>query len=367
MDESLRYLIALSFAFENNPSEARALLEHFGTAKDVFKEKSLLKIEGIKIKSINQIYDGSALRKADEEINILKRNSIKAVSIDDSDYPYRLKECNDAPIVIYSKGQSNLNSDKIVSIVGTRLCTPLGKQFTEKLVNDLAEAFPDIIVVSGLAYGIDITSQRAAVKNSLNTVAVLAHGMQEIYPAAHRKDAVKIIGNGSLITELPFGTPPEKWQFLRRNRIVAGLCDACVVVESAEKGGSLNTAYTAFGYGREVFAFPGRPSDEKSKGCNMLIKRMVANLTESSDDIISNMNWKAAKDKSTIQKELFQELTPVEQKILDSMRTGEKYNREELCAQNGLKIAEIMSVLMSLEIAGLVESIPGGSYIKNLN
>lgn len=342
----------------------RLLMEYFGSAEAVFLEKSIDLIGDLNSKIFEEIVHGTALKRADKEIEFIEKNHLQVRFIGDTDYPVRLLACADAPIILYSKGFSDLNAKKIIAIVGTRRATAYGRDLTENLVRDFAQAFPEMIIVSGLAYGIDICAHKSAITYGLNTVAVLAHGLHEIYPSLHRKTAIEMLGNGSLITELPSGTPSEAWRFVQRNRIVAGLCDACVVVESAAQGGSLITARMAFDYGRNVFAFPGRPVDERSKGCNLLIKKQVAALVESAGDILREMNWNAPKTDKPIQTTLFPELQPAHQKLYDIMDFDERCNSEQLSAKLNINIGEVLSTLMQLEMAGLIEALPGGFYYK---
>lgn len=364
MKDNLRYKIALSLLSGLGPIKTKLLLKHYGSAEDVFSEKNKTGTDDLNPKIKEKILDGSALKKADEEIEFIEKNHIQVRFIEDADYPQRLLECADAPIILYSKGSSDLNAERIIAIVGTRRCTPYGRDLTEHLVSDLAQAFPEIIIVSGLAYGIDVCAHRAALEYSLNTVGVLAHGLNEIYPPQHRRTAIEMLANGSLLTELPSGTPSEPWRFVQRNRIVAGMCDACVVIESAKKGGSLITAQMASDYHREVFAFPGRSIDEKSIGCNLLIKEQLGVLVESAEDIIRGMNWEVTLHEKPVQGKLFPELQPAHQNIYDSFTSGEKYSSEQLAIQVHKNIGETLSILMQLEMAGLVNALPGGFYCK---
>jgi len=364
MEEALRYKIALSLIPSLTPVESRLLLDYFGSAEAVFLKENLEQAESLNPKIRENILRGAALKKADEEMELIEKHHIQVRFIDDADYPNRLRACPDAPIVLYSKGFSDLNEKKIVSIVGTRHASAYGRSLTEHLIQDFARVYPEMIIVSGLAYGIDICAHKAAMTNNLNTAAVLAHGLHEVYPALHRDIASKILSNGSLITELPWGTPSEPWRFVQRNRIVAGMCDACIVVESADKGGSLITAHMAADYNRDVFAFPGRKCDEHSRGCNKLIKKQVARLIESAEDVLLEMNWDIPQKKAQKQTKLFLDLKPAEENLYSYMKIGELYNCNQLAIQTDVKIGEILSSLMQLEMMGLVESIPGGSYCK---
>ncbi|MCE5175264.1 MAG: DNA-processing protein DprA [Bacteroidales bacterium] len=364
MDETLRYKIALSLIPGLNAVERRLLLDHFGSAEAVFSKERLNQANDLNPKIRKNILQGTALQKADEEIINIEKNHIQVCFINDDNYPKRLKACPDAPVIIYSKGLSDLNASKVLAIVGTRHATTYGKSLTEHLVRDLAQVFPDIIILSGLAYGIDICAHKAAIANNLNTVAVLGHGLQEIYPVMHRDIAAKMQCNGSLITELPWGTPSAGWRFIQRNRLVAGMSDACIVIESAEKGGSLITAQMTSDYGKDVFAFPGRPCDEYSRGCNLLIKKQIAGLIESAEDVITGMNWTTSQKNKQIQRCLFPDLNPPEERLYHCMTIGEKQSVNELAIQMETKIGETLSLLLQLEMAGLVEALPGGLYCK---
>jgi len=364
MEEALRYKIALALIPGLNPVDARLLLDHFGSAKALFSGEKPELFNDINPKIQQEILHGHALQMADKELKNIRSNNIQVRFIDDEDYPVRLRTCPDAPIVLYSKGISDLNASKMIAIVGTRNATAYGRSLAEHLVKDFAVAFPDMVIVSGLAYGIDICAHKAAMEYGLNTAAVLAHGLHEVYPAMHRTTASKMLENGSLITELAWGVPSEPWRFVQRNRIVAGLCDACIVVESADKGGSLITAHMAADYSRDVFAFPGRKCDERSRGCNLLIKKQVAGLIESAEDVIKEMNWELPKKAKKKQTELFPELSPLEERLYHFMETGEKYTNNQLSIEMNLKIGDLLSILMLLEMKGLINPLPGGCYCK---
>jgi len=362
--DALFYNVALSLIPGLNPATARLLLDYFGSAEAIFIKENLDQAEDLNPKIRESILQGTALKKAEVELKIIEQNNIQARFINDVDYPARLRSCPDAPMVLYSKGFSNLNASKTVSIVGTRQATAYGRNLTEHLVQDFSEAFPDMIIISGLAFGIDICAHKAAHASKLNTAAVLAHGLQEVYPAMHRDIASKLLSNGSLITELPWGVPSEPYRFVQRNRIVAGMSDACIVIESANKGGSLITARMAADYSRDVFAFPGRKCDEHSRGCNLLIKKQIAGLIESAEDVFKEMNWDLPSGNKQIQTQLFPELQPAEKKIFDYMKAGEIYSCNELAIQTDTKIGDTLSILMQLEMAGILGSLPGGAYIK---
>jgi DNA processing protein len=366
IDENRRYEIALSLIPGLSISNIQTLLGLTGSAKAVFSDKHLSLIENLDLGTKHIILKRNTLHKADEEIEKCIRFDLSINFINDADFPKRLLECSDAPAIIYSKGHSDFNAKKIVSVVGTRKATPNGIKYTENLVKDLAFNFPEIIIVSGLAYGIDICAHKSALENGINTIAVLAHGFQEIYPSEHRNSAIKIIESGSLLTEFQHGTPPLPYQFLQRNRIIAGLSDACIVVESGIKGGSMKTADYALSYNREVFAYPGRPSDVWSKGCNSLIKSNKAALSESAEDIIKGLNWDICSKKPE-QKTLFPEITVNQEILYNLMHEGELISIPDLIEKSGMPISGVLSDMMQMEITGLVKSYPGGQYIKNIS
>lgn len=365
MNENRRYEVGLSLISCLNMSNVQLLLEKTGSVEAVFSDKHLSHIKDLNTGAKKEIQKKEILARADDEIENCIRYNIQIIFMDEPDFPQRLLECPDAPVILYCKGKSDLNTKRIVSIVGTRRATPQGMQLTEDLVRDLAARFPDLIIVSGLAYGIDVCAHRSAIENNLNNIAILGHGFQEIYPPEHRNTAVKILKNGSLITEFTYGTPSLPYQFVKRNRIIAGLCDACIVIESGCKGGSLRTAEFASSYNREVFAYPGRPTDRWSSGCNSLIKKNKAIMAESADDILKCMNWDLAGSAKAVQMRLFPQITDNQRKLYDLMLPGEQKNIGDLTEESELSIAEVLSDMMQMEIKGLVKSFPGGLYLKN--
>ena len=270
---------------------ARHLLEVLGDAEAVFVEKPHLleKVPGIGKTIATKERRDKALSLAEKELAFVEKNHIALYFLTDADYPKRLFECPDAPVLFYFKGNADLNAARVISVVGTRRATAYGQEQTEHLLNELSRSFPDLLVVSGLAYGIDICAHRSALKCQLPTVGVLAHGLDRIYPPVHRATAVEMLAHGGLLTDFPMDTNPDRQNFVRRNRIVAGLADAIIVVESAEKGGSLITADLALSYGRDIFTFPGRVTDPRSKGCNALIRQNKAGLITCAEDLILSM------------------------------------------------------------------------------
>jgi len=366
-DETLKYKIGITLIKGIGNNLAKNLIAYIGSAEGVFKEKkqNLAKIPGIGELLSNEIIAQHVLRRAEQEIEFISKNKILANFYTDPDYPFRLKECADSPIMIYSKGNCNLNNGKFIGIVGTRNATETGKENCKKLIVDLERVQQNLTIVSGLAYGVDINAHKAALDSGIPTIGVIGHGLDRIYPAVHRSIAVRMLERGALLTEYLSQTNPEKQNFVQRNRIIAGLCDAIIVVESGIKGGALITAEIANDYNRDVFSFPGRVTDEMSAGCNALIKNNKATLIESADDILHFMNW-VKKDFSSlpiIQTALFQDLSEEEKELVFTLRQhpdGVQVN--ELALKTGKPISKISSILLEIEFKGLVKCLPGGMY-----
>ncbi|HRR62692.1 MAG TPA: DNA-processing protein DprA [Paludibacteraceae bacterium] len=366
-DDALKYKIALTLIKGIGCNLAKNLLAYVGSAEGVFheKEKNLAKIPGIGTILSKEIVSQNVLDRAEAEIDFIEKNHIQPLFFTDKEYPFRLKECNDAPIMIYCKGECNLNDGKFLGVVGTRKATEEGKRNCRQLIEELSSALPDLIVVSGLAYGIDICAHKTALANKTSTIAVLGHGLDRIYPASHRSIAVKILKNGCLLTEYLTNTNPDRQNFVRRNRIIAGLCDAVVVVESAIKGGALITAELANDYDRDVFAFPGRVTDERSAGCNALIKNNKASLIESAEDVLQFMNWdkQNINNQGNIQKTMYFDLSHEEQEILSVLRhSHDGIQVNELAVSLSQPFSKISSLLLEMEFKGLVVCLPGNLY-----
>lgn len=366
-DELLKYKIGITLIKGIGCNLAKNLIAYVGSVEGVFREKqhNLAKIPGIGEVLSNEIVSQNVLARAEKEIEFIAKNNIQTYYYTDRDYPYRLKECPDSPIMLYSKGNCNLNNGKFIGIVGTRNATETGKENCKKLIADLAASQPNTIIVSGLAYGVDICAHKSALEAGLPTIGVIGHGLDRIYPAAHRPAAVKMLQDGALLTEYLSGTNPDRQNFVQRNRIIAGLCDATVVVESAARGGALITAEVANDYNRDVFAFPGRVGDEWSAGCNALIKNNKASLIESADDMQRFMNWEK-QDTTTapvIQTTLFLDLSDEEQEIVSILR---QYSDGIQVNELGIVIAKpfsrISSLLLEMEFKGIVKCLPGGIY-----
>ena len=358
-NQELLYLLALQKTEGIGDIYAKKLIKHCGSAKAVFNEKStnLLKIDGIGSKKIKGFRDKKLLlAKAENELKFIAKNNIKAYSFTDVDYPERLKHAVDSPILIFQKGNIEFKQQRIISIVGTRNITNYGRSFLEKFIEEITQYNP--LIVSGLAYGVDILAHQLAIKNNLQTVAVLAHGLDRVYPSRHQSEAKKMQDNGGLLTDFWSGSTPERANFIKRNRIVAGLSQATIVIESAEKGGSLITADIANSYNRDVFALPGRVSDLYSKGCNNLIKINKAALLQSGKDLAYLLNWEKT-EKKTIQKQLFVELDDNEIVIYNYLLKEGKQTLDIIALHNNLPIFKVSSVLLNMELKGVVRPLHG--------
>jgi DNA processing protein len=363
--EELRNLIALTLLPGIGSISARKLIAYTGSAGAVFTEKrsNLMKIPGIGSSLAGSVKPGEVLAAADRELAWIERNGINVLSVFDTDYPERLRQCPDAPLVIYFRGCNVLNSQKILSIVGTRSASDYGAEQCRKLVRDLTENGHKILIVSGLAYGIDAWAHNSALQNGQPTVAVLAHGLHTIYPYAHRNLASRITENGALLTDFSTGDNPERNNFLKRNRIIAGLADATVVIESGKKGGALITADLALSYDRDVFAIPGRVNDGMSEGCNLLIRDNKAALVSGFRDIEYLLGWDR-KEKQAIprQSALFTELNEEEQMLADELKLDSPLGQEILSLRTGMPLSRVSAVLLEMEFKGVVRVLPGNYY-----
>ena len=358
MFTSLHYQIALTLLPGLGPAKLRPLLARY-TPQQLF-ELSPLELEKsgqISKHCIATIHAFNNWKRVEEEINFIEKNKIKTNFITEENFPFRLKECNDAPLLLYEKGTANLNAPKTLAIVGTRSNTESGKKFTKDLIEALQ--FSNITIVSGLAYGIDSIAHQQALCHQLPTIAVLAHGLDRIYPSINRKLAQEILQQkGSLLSECRQGEKTDAYLFPRRNRIIAGLSDATLVVESDEKGGSLITADLAWGYHRTVFAVPGRPTDPKSSGCNQLIKNQRAQLITGAHDLLYWMNWTEDHSRSISKTETSLE----EKRILALLTTHNELHGDELLQKTGYASGQLAEILLNLSLAGLIVSLPGHRY-----
>lgn len=365
ISEKTLYQIALTKIKGVGISLARALMQTVGDEEAIFKEsrKLLEKIPRISPQLVDEIRSPRVIEEANNELQFIEKNKIKPLFFTDSNYPQRLTNCIDAPILLYDKGNADFNRDKVISIVGTRNATRYGRDFCENLIKSIADDHPDMLIVSGLAYGIDICAHRAAVSNNLSTVAVLAHGLDRIYPHVHRSTAIDMLNNGALLTEFPSETNPDRFNFVKRNRIVAGMSDAVVVIESAAKGGSLITADIANSYFREVFAVPGRVFDKESEGCNKLISNNKAILLQDPEGLYNQMGWtKDNKSNKPIQRELFVSLTEDEERIFKVLNNGESKQVNMISLELNVPVADLFFTLLELEMKGIVKALPGGMY-----
>jgi len=366
MNLAKMYQIALTLLPKVGDVSAKKLIAYCGGAEAVFKEskKNLLLIPGIGSVIANSIVSQDLLSAAEFEMTFMDQNNIKPIYFLDDDYSFRLKQCGDAPILLYTQGTIDLNAKKIISIVGTRRATDYGKHSTEGIIEGLSD-FDDVLVVSGLAYGIDIAAHKACLKYNVPTLAVLAHGLDRIYPQLHSQVSKEIQKQGGLLSDFMSGTPPNRENFPKRNRIIAGLADATLVVEARKKGGALITADIANSYSRDVFAVPGRVGDVNSEGCNNLIRRNQAALVQSSADIGYLMNWdKEVPKNESKQGSLFLDLDRDEQEVMGILASKEKLNMDMIALQAKLSIPIIMQVLLQLELKGLVRTLPGNLYAK---
>jgi DNA processing protein len=365
------YLIGLTLIKGVGDVLARNLLQYFGRAEAVFTEKKHLleKVPGIGEYTANKISVSrtEALIRAEKELAFIEKNKIRVYSILDEDYPFRLRECPDAPVVFYYKGNADLNVPRILSFVGTRSATGYGLKITDSTIKGMAEKFPDLVIISGLAYGIDICSHRSALKNGLPTVGILAHGLDRIYPSEHRNTAIEMLKQGGLLTDFISGTSPDRENFLRRNRLIAGLADATIVAESAERGGSLVTANIAFSYDREVYTFPGRIHDKHSMGCNRLIQMNKAGLINSAHDLIMALCWDSdiKPDHSKPSQLPFGKEKP-DHPILTALSEKGEFQIDQLAEIMHQPIYVLSPMLVELELAGHIKALPGGVYKLNI-
>lgn len=365
MKNELLYQISLTLIEGIGDVTAKALLAYCGSASEVFKQKKLVlqKIPGIGNTLASAILKGkAAFQRAEQEIRFIEKQQIQALFFTDPAYPQRLKYCNDSPILLYYKGQASLNTEKIVAVVGTRKPSDYGKKLTEDFVNGLAGS--GIMVISGLAYGVDVLAHKTALDKGLETIGVLGHGLDRLYPSFHEGTAKKMQTQGGLLTDFMSETNPDAVNFPKRNRIVAGLCDALVVVESKRTGGSLITATIASSYNKDVFAFPGKANDPLAEGCNGLIKQNKAALIENTEDLLYAMQWQKtpAPSPSTKQLPLLLSLSEEENKILALFEQKNPLHIDEICHASRLSSGTVATYLLQLEFNNLIKSRPGKLY-----
>lgn len=363
MHSELVYQIALTMVPQIGPVQAKILLQH-GEAGEIFhaRKSFLEKIEGIgpvRAEAIRQFRD---FYEAEEEVRLMEKQGIRALFITDPGYPRRLLNCYDSPTLLYSKGEAEMNTTRMLAVIGTRSHTSYGRSQTERIIGELTEA--GVTIVSGLAYGIDAVAHKTAVSNTLPTIAVLAHGLDQVYPPQHTALAQEMIRTtGALVSEFRCGIKPDKHNFPSRNRIVAGMTDATLVIETGEKGGSIITAELAAGYNRDVYALPGRTTDPKSAGCNKLIRSNIAGIFTSADELLTQLGWKdQAKPVRSVQRNLFIELSPEEKRILELLQERQPLSIDEINLRSGLSNSQIAGALLSLELQTVVLSLPGKQY-----
>jgi DNA processing protein len=347
-DQELFYLLALLKVDGVGDIMAKKLLVNCSKAEDVFKTKTnqLAAIDGVGSVLLKNLKDKSIFEKANQELEFIRKNNITVSYFQEENYPDRLKHCLDSPVLLFSGGNINLKNKKIISIVGTRQITSYGTEFCRKLIEDLIPLDP--VIVSGFAYGVDIVAHQFAMDYNLQTIGVLAHGLNQVYPKTHKKYMAKMEENGGFITEFWSSSNPDKENFVKRNRIVAGISEATIVIESADKGGSLITANLANDYNRDVFAVPGRVTDRYSQGCNDLIKTQKANVLTSAADLIYVLNWDLEKKPKVIQQQLFIDLNPDEQKIYDFLLKNGKELLDIIALECDLPIFKISGTLLNM-------------------
>lgn len=362
--EELYFSIALHLIPNVGPVTSKSLVSYCGSAEAVFKETkaNLMKIPGIGNEIAECVLQKRNFKRVEKELIKIKELDIQVFRYNQPEYPQRLNLNHDAPFLLFYKGTANLNEGRFIAIVGTRQCTPYGTAFTEQLVEDLLPY--ECTIVSGLAFGIDITAHKAALNKGLHTIGVVAHGLDIVYPAAHRSTFEQMKTGGAILSEFLTGTIPDKENFPSRNKVVAGMTDAIVVVETAEKGGAMITAEMAYNYKRNVFALPGRIHDAKSLGCLQLIRNKKAQAIMSTDDIVESLGWKPKKKKQGVQLSLALDLSSQELELLNLMDSAEKWHIDELTWKLNYSSAQLSVMLLELEMKGLVIGLPGKLYQK---
>ena len=352
-------LSGLSLMYQELGS-AQVIVEHRNNIKEVFPEASDKLVNGLR--GLDE-----PMRRAEVEMEFCRKHGIEPLVMNDKRYPARLRECDDAPLLLFYRGNADLNQQRVVNIVGTRRCTTYGKDLISRFMSDLKRLCPKVLIVSGLAYGVDINAHRSALLNGYETVGVLAHGLDQLYPSRHRDTAVQMISQGGLLTEFFTQTNADKVNFVRRNRTVAGMSDACILVESAAKGGGLITARLARDYNRDVFAFPGRVGDTYSEGCNDLIRNNGAALISSAQDFVEIMGWSVdaklgeARQKG-IERQLFPSLSPDETVVVDALRQQNDMQINMISVKTNLPIARLSAILFEMELKGVLKPLAGGVY-----
>ena len=366
MSNEIYYTIALTRMTGFNAQTAVRLYRELGSGEAVYEHRMDIGdvVPDCSPRLVESLRNwDDALKRAAAEMAFIERHGISALTLGDAEYPARLRECDDAPIILYYKGNADLNQQHVVDIVGTRHATSYGQDLVRLFVARLRELCPEVLVVSGLAYGIDICAHREALANGLSTVGVLAHGLDQIYPARHRDTAAAMVTRGGLLTEYMSQTEPMANNFRQRNRIVAGMSDATIVVESAYKGGALITARIAQEYGRDVLAFPGPVGAQYSMGCNNLIRDSKAGLITSADDFVAAVGWQTVAQKAdTVERQLFPELSPQEQQVVSLLQQSNDLQMNVISVKTNLGIGQLTALLFELEMKGVVRPLAGGVY-----
>ena len=365
-EEEIYYTLALTRMMGFNFQTALLLYRTLGGGKAVYDHRQdlgdVLPDATPRLRESMKNWD-DALKRAAAEMEFMQKGGIRALCLNDADYPQRLTECDDAPLVLYYKGTANLNKRRVIDIVGTRHCTTYGQDLIQRFVSDLKRLIPDVLIVSGLAYGIDICAHRNALKNGYETVGVLAHGLDQIYPPRHRDTAIEMIRQGGLLTEYMSQTEALPNNFRQRNRIVAGMSDATILVESAYKGGGLITCRIAQEYGRDDYAFPGAVGMPASEGCNKIIRDNMAALITSAADFVESVGWQTvAMHPEAVERQLFPDLTPDEQRIVDLLQQTNDLQLNMISVRTNIAIGQLTALLFSLEMKGVVKPLAGGTY-----
>lgn len=369
-EQQLLYNIALTRIGHFSLASALHLYRTLGSGEEIFLHRNEIKdiLPDCSQRLVENIKDWSGpLKRAEVEMDFCRSHDIRVLCLGESDYPKRMEECADAPLVLYYKGNANLNQSRVINIIGTRHCTTYGADFIRRFLHDLKTICPEVLVVSGLAYGVDINAHQQSLAVGYETVGVVAHGLDYLYPSAHKDTAREMVNHGGLLTEFMTCTNADKGNFVRRNRIVAGMSDACILIESAAHGGGMITAGIAFDYGRDVFALPGRVGDHFSEGCNKTISENKAMLLTSAEDFVKTMGWeddalRIEAQKRGIERQLFPDLSPEQQRIVDVLFKTNDLQLNQLSVKAGIPIGDITSILFQMEMMGVVKPMAGGNY-----
>lgn len=365
-EQEVFYTMALTRMLGFNQQQALHLYRELGSATAIYEHRMDIGdvVADCSPRLVEVLKDwDEAQKRAAAEMEFVIKHNIRALTLNDNDYPTRLRECDDAPVIIYYKGNTDLNRQHIVGIVGTRRCTSYGQDLTHRFVSRMRELCPDVLVVSGLAYGIDICAHRESLANNLDSVGVLAHGLDTIYPNHHRQTAAEMVSHGGLLTEYMSQTEPFANNFRQRNRIVAGISDTVIVIESAYKGGALITARIAQDYGRDVYAFPGAVGAAYSEGCNQLIRDNKAGLITSADDFMASIGWQTATQRpEVVERQLFPDLSPEEQAVVTLLQQTNDLQLSILSVKTNMPIGQLTALLFQMEMKGVVRPMAGGAY-----